>query len=237
MSLAAMPVPLHSTGSARLLSWLAGGWSLFRRSPVRLFLLSLLPILVEAACQVVPVVGIGVSKLVTPLASAWLWVLVDNKARTGVFRPNGGAWFGRARPPSLLAVAALTASVAIFQLAVAAMIAGPAQAFALATGAMGALTLSRPELALVFASGTVPGLFLTFVAPRVVLDGRTARQALVESVERSIAYWQPVLIMSTITTVLVALVLWAPWVLLVMLPSALCVGYAMYRDVFAGPAD
>lgn len=233
MDAATTSLPLaHVRPSTQVFAaWMLGAWRLFRKAPFRIFLLSLLPILVEAALQLVPIAGIVVSKLLTPLASLWVLALLDRKARSGMFAPMQAGRLWLARLPRLLALAVVSAGVFVFQLSVTAAIGGADQAVALALGDVEGLTLSRVELAAVLCSGAAPASLLMFVAPRVLLDGVGVAPALAESVRWVGHYWRPMTLLTLLSAVLVAGLLWLPLLLLVLLPFAVCVGYAAYRDV------
>jgi len=219
------------------LRWLADAWRLFRLAPFTLLGLSLLPTVFEGAWQVIPVVGIVASKLLTPIASAWVLAMLDAKARRNEFAAGQSARLVMARFPSLLLSAVLIASVFAFQLMFAAAIGGAGQASALALGQIADLSLSRPQLAIVFASGVLPATLLMFVLPRVLLDRVGAIAAVAESAHRTLMYWRPATVLAAICATSVAALLWLPPIMLLLLPFGLCVGYASYRDVFDSGAD
>lgn len=223
----------HARPATGVLStWLADAWCLFRRAPLRIFLLSLLPLIVEALIQLVPEFGVVASKLLTPLASAWVLALVHCRARDGIFAPAraSSVWVSRLVP--LLAVALASASVFAFQSLVATALGGVEQAFALASGDFGKLGFSRFELAVVLASGMLPGSLLMFLMPRVLLDGVGVGRALGESASCVLRYWRPVAMFSLLVAGMAAGSLWLPVVLLVFVPLFTLIGYSSYRDVF-----
>lgn len=214
------------------LRWLADGWRLFKLAPFALLFLSLVPIIFEGVWQLIPLVGIVASKLLTPLASAWALAMLDSKARHSRFAAGHSARLVLARLADLLVVAVVIAGAFAFQVAIAAAIGGAGQASALVLGQVAELSLSRPQLAFVFASGVLPATVLMFVTPRVLFDGRWAMPAVSESVRRVLMYWRPATVLAAISATSVAALLWLPLLLLVLLPFGLCVGYASYRDVF-----
>lgn len=217
---------------SRALRWLIAGMRLWRRMPFALFALALLPVAFEALCQAAPVVGIVVSKLLTPLVSAWALAMLDQKARYGAFAARAVSRRWAERLPALAGVAALTAGVFAFQLGVAASLGGMAQAVALALGRMDAIELSRAQIALVLASGLLSSAPLMFLLPRVLLDGIGVIEAVRESASCVWRYRRPAGLLIGFTAALIAAMPWWPWVLIVLLPLGLCVGYATYRDVF-----
>lgn len=217
--------------------WLVAGLRLLRRAPLAVFALSVSPIVVEALLQTVPTAGVVVSKLLTPFAMAWALAMLDAKARHGVFDTRSTSRRWAARLPALSRVALLAAAVFVFQLALTALIAGPAQAGALAMGQLDVLELSRVQLAAIFVSGMLVSTPLMFVMPRVLLDGIGITAAIRESIAAVWRHRRPVAVLTVSSAALVASVLWWPWVLLVVLPLVFCVGYAAYRDVFDGAAN
>ncbi len=224
-------VPARPAGHV-FAAWMRGAWRLFRLAPTAIFALSLLPILVEAVLQLLPGVGIVLSKLLTPLASAWVLVMIDNRARTGAFAPRRAALGWWTRLPQIVLAAVMLSGVFALQLLTAALIGGSEQAIAFVLGDIERMTLSRAEVAAVLASGVIPGSLVLFVAPRVVLDGNEVWPAIVESLSLAVRYWRPVAMFAALSATLIASVLWVPLLLLVFLPLASCAGYAMYRDVF-----
>lgn len=236
MEALAIPMPAPRYPARHAATWLRGGWQLFRRAPVRIMMLSLMPIVFEALCQAVPGAGILLSKLLTPLLSALALLMLDQRIRHGAFGVPAAIATWRSRLPSLLGLGVACLVVFVFQMALAAALAGPAQAMALALGDMAALRMSRPQMALVLASGMLPGLALLYVIPRVALDGVGILAALGDNARMLMLTWRPALLLSLATALLVGGLLWQPWLLAILLPGGFVVGYAMYRDVF-GPAS
>ncbi|ANB17321.1 hypothetical protein [Dokdonella koreensis] len=218
--------------------WLRHAGTLFRRAPLRFWLLALLPIVVEGLVQLLPTFGVVASKLLTPLASAWVLLMVDRRVRAGTFAPAAAARTAWGRAWSILLLAAVAVLAFAFQVGVAFLLGGAAQAGALATGNLAAITFTRGQLAAVLVSGLLPAAFMFFAAPRVVIDGLGVGAALVENARRLALLWRPVLAYTVAMGALIAGMLWQPWLLLVLLPFGVYVSYAAYRDVFdpAGPA-
>jgi hypothetical protein len=231
---AALAVPSDRTRPAlrTLSTWLTNAWLLFRTAPWRILLLSVFPILVEGVVQLLPSAGIVLSKLLTPFASAWVLVLLDNKARGDRFAMAhaGGLWFARLVP--LVPVALVCAGAFAFQLGVAAAFAGRDQAFALAVGDVANLHLGRTGLGLILASGMLPAALLLFLMPRVVLDGVGFARGLRDSLRGVAGHWRPVAMLAMLDAVAIVGMVWFPPLLLALLPFALLTGYTSYRDVF-----
>jgi hypothetical protein len=216
---------------ARMRDWLRDGARLWRAHPFGVLGLALAPIVFEGLCQLVPDAGIVVSKLLTPLVSAWALVALDARVRHSGYAPLA-SWrqvLRRGRP--LLGLVLVALGVFAFQCAVAALLGGPAQAVALASGDMAALTLDRVQVALVLASGALPGMALMFAFPRVLFDGMDVRAALVDNARLVRRHARAVIQIGLLSAALVGGVVFAPWLLLILLPMALCTGYAAYRDV------
>lgn len=216
---------------ARMRDWLRDGARLWRAHPFGVLGLALAPIVFEALCQLVPGAGIVASKLLTPFASAWALVMLDGRVRRGAYAPVASGRHVIRRAPALLGLIAVALGVFAFQCAVAALLGGPAQAVALASGDLAALTLDRTQFALVLASGALPGMALMFAFPRVLLDAMDARAALVDNARLVRRHARAAIAIGLLSAVLVGGMVFAPWLLLFLLPMALCTGYAAYRDV------
>lgn len=217
--------------ATRILStWLIDAWLLFRAAPWRLLLLSLFPIFVEGLIQLVPLAGIALSKMLTPLASAWVLVLLDNKARSDRFAVAAAGRLWSSRLASLLPVSLVCAGVFVFQLGVAAAFAGSGQAFALASGDIG--NLGRTAIGLILASGMLLAALLLFLMPRVLLDGVGFAQGLRDSLRGVARYWRPVALLAALNVVSIVAAVWFPPLLLILLPFGMLSGYTSYRDVF-----
>lgn len=216
---------------ARMRNWLRDGVQLWRAHPFGALGLALAPIVFEGVCQLVPGAGIVLSKLLTPFASAWTLVMLDARVRRGAYAPGASLRHVLGRARSLLALALVALALFCMQCAVAALLGGPAQAAALASGDVAALTLDRAELALVLASAVLPATALMFALPRVLLGGMNARAALVDNARLVRRHAPAVIAFGALMTVLVGSIVYAPWMLLILLPLGLCTGYAAYRDV------
>ncbi len=232
---AALPASLRE--GPRLLSWLRSAWRLFRAAPLSGLALSVLPILVEAALQAIPVAGMGVSKLLTPLAGMWVLAALHQRATTGAFAPRIASRRWAARLPSLLAVAAVSVPLVFgFQLLVVGLIADFEQARAVLMLDVTSLALSRPQMAWMLASGVLPAMLLAFVPAQAVLAGRGLTDSLRDSLAATWRLRAPMLGMAAISVATLASLPWAPWLLLVYLPFGLYAGYAMWADAFGAVA-
>jgi hypothetical protein len=162
----------------------------------------------------------------------WCLIVLDQRVRSGRF----GVTLGIARTfqlrGRLLQLALLASGVFAFQVALLSMWVGPSAAFGMATADPAVVTqLTRLQLATVFAAGTVPGALLFFTVPRVVLDRVGVVDALRENLHLLAAGWRPIALYLVLSMLLVASVVFQPWVLLPLLQLGY-VGYWAYRDAF-----
>lgn len=218
----------------RLGHWLVEAWHVFRRAPIRLYALAVLPMLVEVALQFgVPAGGVVLSKLVVPVVSAWSLlmahgVVVRNRAAPGA--ALGALWAIRASLPGL---ALLSASIFLVQVVAMRLLAGPAGAMALVTAEpAGVAAFTRLDVAISLAVGAIPAVALLFFAgTRIVLDGVPVLDAILENLR--LLRRNPVVLLawSAANAGLLLALVYQPWLLLVLLPMGL-IGYVAWRDVF-----
>ena len=221
--------------TGRLLHWLSRSAGMLRRAPLRLFLLALLPMLVELMLQLgVPVVGVVVSKLVVPLVSMWALLMLDQFVRDGRFAPLQAGRRLRARPATVAVLALLSAVVFAGQVAMAGVLAGPAAAgaFALGDSAVLAATVTRLQIALVLASGLPLGMLLLTTVPRALLDGMPVLVALRDNLRLLREAWRPLCAYLLLNAVLLFALPYQPYLLLPLLLLGY-VSYWVYRDAFA----
>ncbi|MFP7722604.1 hypothetical protein [Lysobacter sp. A3-1-A15] len=229
MSSSAPAIPLHST---RAHAWLGVALGVWQQAPVRLTLVAFAPVLLEGLLQMVPIVGVVLSKLAVVIASGWALLVVDAVVRNGAADPARQCR-RLLRAPGVFGVALLGVAVFAFQLLVCSVVVGPAQAALLATGQNAALAISPTTLGWVFASGLLPGAVLMFVLPLVVLDGQTPCNAIRRSIVLATRHWPCVAIFTAIQVALVVPAPRVPALLLLLLPFGLCSTYAIYRTVHA----
>lgn len=211
--------------------WSGDAWRLFRRAPLRFVLMMLVPLVVEAAIQAMPRVGVVLSKCLVPIAGMWVLCMIDAKARGERFAP-GAAWrLLLARPLHVAAYVAITLVVFSFQLGTAAIIGGVDQAIALATGNVAELHYSRREFALILASGALPAALTMFAMPRLALSNDSVGDALRHGLSLVMRNAKPVAAYALCTMELMALMVAQPLVAIVVLPWFGLIGYTAYRDV------
>lgn len=216
---------------ASVLDWLRDGARLWRAHPIGVLGLALAPIVFEALCQLVPGTGIVASKLLTPFTSAWALVMLDARVRRGAYAPIASGRHMIRRAPALSGLIVVALGVFAFQCAVAAALGGAAQGIALASGDLAALTFDRTQFALVLASGALPGMALMFAFPRVLFDAMDVRAALIDNARLLRRHARAAASISLLGAAFVGGAVFAPWLLLFLLPMGLCTGYAAYRDV------
>lgn len=218
----------------RLWHWCVLAARMLRRAPLRLGGLVLLPMLVEAVLQVgIPLAGMVASKLLVPLVSMWALVAVDQFCRSGRFAPAQAARRLGDNIGNVLLLAVLTAGVFVFQLGVTGLLTGTTGVLALLSGDAEAMAaLHHAQLAIILASGVLPGLLLFFTAPRVLLDARGIGAALVDNLQEILRSWRPVLLLTALMAMMVGAIVYWP---LMLLPVLLLgyVPYWAYRDRFA----
>ncbi|WP_312708918.1 hypothetical protein [Stenotrophomonas sp.] len=227
--------PSRSWPARRLLHWLVLTARMLRRAPLRLFLLALLPMLVEIALQlVVPIAGVVLSKLVVPLVSMWALLMLDRFVRGGSFAPLQEGRRLCASPATAIMLALVSALVFASQVAMAGVLAGPAAAgaFVLGDSAMLATTVTRLQIALVLASGLPLGMLLLTTMPRALLDGRPVLAALRDNLGLLRDGWRPLVAYLLLNAALLVALPFLPWLLLPLLLLGY-VSYWVYRDGFA----
>lgn len=214
--------------------WLADAGRILRRAPVRLVLLPFLPLMIEILIQLVPAVGIALSKVITPVFGAWILLMTHDRIQHGAFAP--GRNLGRlvARRHAVLALAIIGVAVFGMQCLVAMALGGPAAAMGLiANDPIAIAALGSAGLAVTLASAALPMAVLFFVFPHLILSGRPVGAALQEGVTPLRTWWPPVIVIMAISGLLLAMALTQPAALLVLVPVGFLVGYAGYRDAFA----
>lgn len=227
------PLPASAWPARRFLHWCALAWGMFRKAPLRLMGLCLLPMLVELVLQVsIPVAGIVLSKLLVPMVSVWLLLAIDQRVRGGRFAMGRAAARTLRLRGTLVQVALLSASVFGFQMLVAGALAGPAAALGMVVLDPAALAqVTRAQLACVLASGLLPAMLLFFTIPRMVLDRLALGEALRENSAMLGHGWRPLLVYLLVSLALVAGFVYQPLLLVVVMPLGY-VGYWAYRDSF-----
>lgn len=213
--------------------WHRQAWALLRQAPFAWLLLSLLPIAVEAVMQLsIPRIGMVLSKLVVPLFSAWALCLLHLRAQRRGLRPGEATRQWRGNPQALVVLAVLGLAVFGWQLLVAGALTGSGNALAVATGDIAAVHMGRWATGLMLASGVLPSMLLYFLPPLLVLDGLSTHEALRANFAAACRYLPAILGVTAVYAALLMLMMVQPLLLLVLLPYAVLIGYASWRDAF-----
>lgn len=230
-------VDFRALPASRALHWLAQGARLWRRAPVMLLVLGFAPLFVEGIVQFIPVVGMVLSKFVTPLFGFGLVIGLDVLARGGRLRASHlFAAFRDGRLPAAARLALWTMLVPAFQFAVATIVYGPAALDAVVLGHL----REHPELMTrAFSFWLIlPGLplatLLTFAPPLVFLAGVSPARAIVLSARRVLAAPLPFAVLLLATVGVLAAALSGSWwgmLALLLLPWLMAPGFAAWLDL------
>lgn len=227
------PARQPQPGPGRAWHWLTQGLGLWRGAFWQGLLLALLPLIFEGLLQLLPAVGIVLSKLLTPLLGALaLWWLHRRCQGAG-----GLPVYGLPGWPVAVAVMLLGLFVFAWQTAVLALLAGPGSALSLLQGDMAALAGLRWPLALMLASGMLPAALLGLMSMQMVLGGHSLQVAWRWNWSVVKRCWQPLLVWHVGLALLLFSLLWWPWGLLLLAPLGLHGGYAMWCDIVSGQAE
>lgn len=226
-------LPPAAWPARRFLHWCGLAWGMFRRAPLRLMGLCLLPMLVEIMLQVlIPVAGVVISKLLVPIASVWCLLATDQCARSGRFAMGQAAARALRLRGVLVQVALVSACVFGFQMLLAWALTGSAAALGMVVLDQAALAqVTQAQAACVLASGLLPAMLLFFTVSRMVLDRLPLAQALRENWGLLRRGWRPLLVYMLVSMALVTGFVYQPWLLLFAMPLGY-VSYWGYRDVF-----
>lgn len=226
----------HSPGPTRIpaitaLRWWLDGLALLRRTPLRLALLGWTPLLAELLIQQIPLAGVPLSKLLTPLIGVGALYATARLAQGQ--RPACSDLLCGLRPPLLgrmLITSALLMPVFLFQLATAYL------CFGYDAVAMVLLNTPQPELmTLGFVLTLIlPGVLfiatpLMLTIPRVLFHGDQPLAAVVFSLRTAIAQPAAFALTGLITCGLLVVGLMTGPGLLLLVPWFLTTGYLSYR--------
>lgn len=225
-------------GVRRFIRWLAGGWRLFRRAPLRLFGLMVLLFVVELLVQLfVPVLGIPLSKWVAAMLAGVYWLALLQLDECGSLRPLraflrvGNKW------SALAALAMVLLLVYLAQVSIGYLMIGPAAIDVLVfSDATASVQLSNARMGLMFASGIPIATLLMFAAPLLLIDRLPLCSALASSVGLVACNALPMALLAILTMLLVFLAP-ATFALSVLVtgPWLICVGLVAFRDLAKQP--
>jgi len=222
---------------ARALRWWTGGLSFLRRAPARLSLLALLPLVVEIVFQFVPVLGIVLSKLATPIAVVLVYLAYDNFSRNGaVDLPKATQRLLSLGWSALAGLALISSLIYVTQILIGYLIHGEA--------AIDVAVLGRTEkhkelldsrfLLTLILPGLIPGTLLFFFGPLVGLARRRPLSAASSSIGAMLGSPAALIVTLVVTgTLAVVAILWGYGIgLLLFAVWATATGFVAYRDVF-----
>lgn len=234
-----LPVAM-SLPASRGLRWCIDGLHLWRRAPIKLLLLCFVPLLVESALQLIPWMGVTLSKLVVPIVLMGILLGLDELARGGRLR-----WsclldaLHRRRFLPLLALAAMWGmGVFAVQQGVAWAVYGWPALDAVWLGHVmahrGLMTMTFERVLLI--SGILPSVLLWLAPCLFVLDGLSLWQSVCASVRTVLRFAAPFGVFLLVNLAVFALMLsvhWAFALVLLIGPWSVACTYAVWRDVRA----
>jgi len=232
----------HASAPGRItardaIAWWIDGLVFWRFAPIRLAVVCLLPLLLEAVIQLLPWIGTPLSKVVVPFFANGVVVVLDRLWTTREFRWRGLWWsFAPQNRRQALQVALIIASVFVLQVACAMAVFGVGAFDAVVWGHLA----SHPDLMtrsfpLVLILPGVPlGTLLMFTVPLVVLQHERPIEAAKKSIRLMVSSPAALVFFCLITCLLfgLALVFGYGLLLLLVIPWTSLTGYAAYRRVF-----
>ncbi|QEE23465.1 hypothetical protein CS053_02335 [Rhodanobacter glycinis] len=234
------PPVVMSLPASRGLRWCVDGLHLWRRAPIKLLLLCFVPLLVESVLQLIPWMGVTLSKLVVPIVLMGILLGLDELARGGRLR-----WsclldaLHRRRFLPLLALAAMWGmGVFAVQQGVAWAVYGWPALDAVWLGHVmahrGLMTMTFERVLLM--SGILPSVLLWLAPCLFVLDGLSPWQSVCASVRTVLRFAAPFGVFLLVNLAVFALMLAVHWAFVLVLligPWSVACTYAVWRDVRA----
>lgn len=233
-----LPAVTPVNALARALHWSMEGLRWWRRAPWTLLWLCLLQLVVEAMLQLIPLVGVTLSKLVVPLLVMGILLGLDDMAAGKRLRVVclAGCLRRRRFLPALALAAWWGFLVFGLQQLVAYLVYGPAAVDAVLLGHMAA----HRELANLSFTRTLilPGLLFSILllpAPFLLLfRGLPPGPAIRDSVRMVLANAAPFAWFALVNLLLLALLFITPWaiaLILLLAPWSVAASYAIWCDV------
>lgn len=225
--------------ASRALRWCLDGLRLWRRAPFRLFLLCLAQLLAEALLQLVPWVGVTLSKLVVPMLLLGILLGLDELARGGHLRWSCLLDGLRRRPflPVLALAALWGVGVFALQQAVAWLVYGWPAVDAVWLGhAVAHRALMTPAFERVLLmSGVLPSILLLLAPCLFLFEGCSPWRAVGGSVRMVWRHAAPFGVFLLVNLGLFALMLSTSWTLLALVsligPWSMACTYAVWNDL------
>ncbi|MDO1528883.1 hypothetical protein QMK61_08605 [Fulvimonas sp. R45] len=224
--------------ASRGLRWCLDGLRLWRRVPLRLFLLCFAQLLAETLLQLIPWVGVTLSKLVVPVLLMGILLGLDEQARGGRMRWACLLDGLRRRPfaPVLALAASWGLGVFAVQQGVAWLAYGWPAVDAVWLGhAMAHRALMTPTFERVLlVPGVVPSILLMLAPCLCLFDGRSPWRAVCGSVRAAWRHAAPFGVFLLMNLAVFLLVLAKPWTFVLVLfltPWSMACTYAIWRDL------
>lgn len=224
--------------ASRGLRWCLDGLRLWRRAPLKLFLLCLAQLLAEALLQLIPWVGVTLSKLVVPLLLMGILLGLDEQARGGRMRWACLLDGLRRRPfAPVLALAALWGlGVFAVQQGVAWLVYGWPAVDAVWLGhAMAHRALMTPTFERVLlVPGVLPSILLMLAPCLFLFNGRSPWQAIVGSVRMACRHAAPFGVFLLVSLAVFLLMLAEPWAFALvpfLAPWSMACTVVVWRDL------
>lgn len=240
-------LPAFSTlPASRGWRWCIDGLRLWRRAPFKLLVLCLVQLLVESLLQLIPWVGVSLSKLVVPMLLMGILLGLDELARGGRLR-----WSCLLDAPRRRRFLPLLALAAMWGLGVFAVQQGVAWAVygwpALDAVWLGHVMAHRALMTMTFERvllipGVLPSVLLLLAPCLFLFDGLSPWQSVCASVRTVLHFAAPFGVFLLVNLAVFALLLAAHWtfaLVLLIAPWSTACTYAVWRDlrtVAAAPA-
>jgi hypothetical protein len=233
-----VPVAQPRPAFARALHWALQGLRWWRRAPLMLLLLCLIQLLVESLLQLIPWVGVTLSKLVVPLLVMGILLGLNELAHGGRLRfASLLGCFRRERFMPSLGLAALWGfAVFGFQQLIAGLVYGWPALDAVLLGHMA----THPELAslqferILMIPGLLPITLLSLSPFLLMFRGVSPWQAVCGSarlVLANVGSFAWFLLLNVMLFVLIFAGAWTQLLLLLVGPWSVAASYAVWRDV------
>lgn len=201
--------------SARfVLQWFATAFAVWWRAPVKLSLLALTVLAAEGALQLIPAIGVVLSKFSLPMLAFGLTIgvhdLMCGKPLQASCLFDG---FRRERFVSCVFLAVWTMSIFASQMLIAFAAYGPAVFDAVLLGHLAAHPdlVTRPFTEVLIVPGVVLSVGLALSAPLMLFEGLTPTRAVAESLRSVFRAPKPFALLALINASIVGASLAVPW--------------------------
>ncbi|MFC4698722.1 hypothetical protein ACFO4O_00925 [Glaciecola siphonariae] len=175
--------------------WLTNAWTLFKQAPFTLIVLVIASMIISGVFQAIPgALGILVSKYVGAMLIFVMWPMLDQIKRTKRLSfKNLGHYSGWKYMPIMALLFMLPFAVNVLT---ASMILGDSAMDLMFNGNIA--NVSATQMGLIFASGAIPLVLLSFVAPLIMLGNQTMVDATCKGLQMFAKAHKPMLIVLAI---------------------------------------